>query len=42
MTRRDDSDLLRQQRDYLKDMLNRLNSILNALETKNEEGGDLI
>lgn len=42
MTRRDDSDLLRQQRDYLKDMLNRLNSILNAVETKNEEGGDLI
>ena len=42
MTRRDDSDLLRQQRDYLKDMLNRLNSILNAVETKNEEGGELI
>ena len=42
MARRDDSDLLRQQRDYLKDMLNRLNSILNAVETKNEEGGDLI
>lgn len=42
MTRRDDSDLLRQQRDYLKDMLNRLNSILNAVENKNEEGGDLI
>lgn len=42
MTRRDDSDILRQQRDYLKDMLNRLNSILNAVETKNEEGGDLI
>lgn len=42
MTRRDDSDLLRQQRDYLRDMLNRLNSILNAVETKNEEGGDLI
>lgn len=42
MTRRDDSDLLRQQRDYLKDMLNRLNSILNAVETKNDEGGDLI
>ena len=42
MTRRDDSDILRQQRDYLKDMLNRLNSILNAVETKNEEGGELI
>lgn len=42
MTRRDDSDILRQQRDYLKDMLNRLNSILNAVETKNDEGGDLI
>ena len=42
MTRRDDSDLLRQQRDYLKDMLNRLNSILTAVETKNEEGGELI
>ena len=42
MARRDDSDLLRQQRDYLRDMLNRLNSILNAVETKNEEGGDLI
>ena len=42
MTRRDDSDLLRQQRDYLKDMLNRLNSIVNAVETKNDEGGDLI
>lgn len=42
MARRDDSDLLRQQRDYLKDMLNRLNSILNAVETKNDEGGDLI
>ena len=42
MTRRDDSDLLRQQRDYLRDMLNRLNSILNAVETKNEEGGELI
>ena len=42
MTRRDDSDLLRQQRDYLKDMLNRLNSILNAVETKNDEGGELI
>lgn len=42
MARRDDSDLLRQQRDYLKDMLNRLNSILNAVETKNEEGGDFI
>ena len=42
MTRRDDSDLLRQQRDYLRDMLNRLNSILNAVETKNDEGGDLI
>lgn len=42
MARRDDSDLLRQQRDYLKDMLNRLNSILNAVENKNEEGGDLI
>ena len=42
MTRRDDSDLLRQQRDYLKDMLNRLNSILNAVETKNDEGSELI
>lgn len=42
MARRDDSELLRQQRDYLKDMLNRLNSILNAVETKNEEGGELI
>ena len=42
MARRDDSDLLRQQRDYLRDMLNRLNSILNAVETKNDEGGDLI
>lgn len=42
MARRDDSDLLRQQRDYLRDMLNRLNSILNAVETKNEEGGELI
>lgn len=42
MARRDDSDLLRQQRDYLKDMLNRLNSILNAVETKNDEGGELI
>ena len=42
MTRRDDSDILRQQRDYLKDMLNRLNSILNAVEKNNEEGGDLI
>lgn len=42
MARRDDSDLLRQQRDYLKDMLNRLNSILNAVENKNDEGGDLI
>ena len=42
MTRRDDSDILRQQRDYLKDMLNRLNSILNAVETKNDEGGDFI
>ena len=42
MTRRDDSDILRQQRDYLKDMLNRLNSILNAVETKSEEGGELI
>ena len=42
MTRRDDSDLLRQQRDYLKDMLNRLNSILTAVEKNNEEGGELI
>ena len=42
MTRRDDSDLLRQQRDYLKDMLNRLNSILNAVEKNNDEGGELI
>ena len=42
MTRRDDSDLLRQQRDYLKDMLNRLNSILNAVENNKEEGGELI
>lgn len=42
MARRDDSDLLRQQRDYLKDMLNRLNSILTAVETKTDEGGDLI
>lgn len=42
MTRRDDSDLLRQQRDYLKDMLNRLNSILNAVESNNDDGGELI
>lgn len=42
MARRDDSDLLRQQRDYLKDMLNRLNSILNAVENNKEEGGELI
>ena len=42
MTRRDDSDILRQQRDYLKDMLNRLNSILNAVEKNNDDGGELI
>ena len=42
MTRRDDSDLLRQQRDYLKDMLNRLNSILTAVEKNNDDGGELI
>lgn len=42
MARRDDSDLLRQQRDYLRDMLNRLNSILNAVEKNNDDGGELI
>ena len=42
MTRRDDTDILRQQRDYLREMAGRLDDILKGINQRNDEGGDLI
>lgn len=42
MARRDDTDILRQQRDYLREMAGRLDDILKGINQRNDEGGDLI
>lgn len=42
LARRDDTDILKQQRDYLREMAGRLDDILKGINQKNEEGGEFI
>lgn len=42
LARRDDTDILKQQRDYLREMAGRLDDILKGINQKNEDGGEFI